>query len=163
MLIKYVICMSRRNYGFIHQFIFIFQTKTNHQAYDAGKSYDSVAAFKAYRSLYPGILNIGFLIGKPGWGDALLFKPELLRVSQEVSKDKLSGCFFWVYTFSNYQAYYSKPQETSITRQDAVSTASAIFTPAYPKPKPVYTTPSSVFIECPSCKTRILNSWSVPK
>ena len=73
--------------------------QVNVMAYDAGKSYDSIAAFKAYRSLYPGIINIGFLIGKPGWGDALLFKPELLRVSQEVSKDKLSGCFFWVYTF----------------------------------------------------------------
>ena len=71
----------------------------NVMAYDAGATFDSVAAFRAYRSLYPGIINIGFEIGKQGWGDALLFKPELLRVSQQVAKDKLSGCFFWVYTY----------------------------------------------------------------
>lgn len=52
---------------------------------------------KAYRQLYPGIINIGFLIGKQGWGDALLFKPELTTNSTEVAKDKLSGCFFWVF------------------------------------------------------------------
>ena len=126
----------------------------NIMAYDAGKTYSPLSAFKAYRLLYPGILNIGFQIGKQGWGDALLFKPELLQTSQEVAKDKLTGCFFW--------AYYSRPHESSITRQDAVSTVTQIFKPA-PPAKPVYTTPSSVFIECPSCKTRILNSWSVPK
>lgn len=126
--------------------------QVNIMSYDAGKSYDSIAAFKAYRSLYKYRLNIGFEIGKQGWGDAILFKPELLSVSQEVVKDKLTGCFFW--------AYYSKPTETSITRQDAVATVSTIF--KVPT-KPVYTTPSSVFIECPFCKTRILNSWSVPK
>lgn len=126
----------------------------NIMSYDAGKTYSPLAAFKAYRLLYPGIINIGFEIGKQGWGDALLFKPELLQTSQEVAKDKLTGCFFW--------ANYSRPHESSITRQDAVSTAAQIFKPS-PPAKPVYTTPSSVFIECPSCKTRILNSWSVPK
>lgn len=128
--------------------------QVNVMAYDAGKTYSPLNAFKAYRSLYPGIINIGFEIGKQGWGDALLYKPELLHTSQEAAKDKLSGCFFW--------AYYSKPFESSITRQDAVSTAASIFKPSPPS-KPVYTTPSSVFIECPFCKTRILNSWSVPK
>lgn len=128
--------------------------QVNIMAYDAGKVYSPLAAFKAYRLLYPGIINIGFQIGKQGWGDALLFKPELFTNATEVAKDKLTGCFFW--------AYYSKPFEFSINRQDAVSTVSTIFKPL-PPAKPVYTTPSSVFIQCPSCKTRILNSWSVPK
>jgi hypothetical protein len=126
--------------------------QVNIMAYDAGKSYDSFAAFNAYRSFYPGRLNIGFEIGKQGWGDALLYKPELVEVSTKVSKDKLSGCFFW--------AYYSQPYESSISRQEAVTTVTPIFKPT---PKPVYSTPSSVFIQCPGCKTRILNSWSVPK
>jgi len=77
--------------------------QVNVMAYDAGKTYSPIAAFKAYRALYPGIINIGFLIGKQGWGDALLFKPELLQTSQEVSKDKLTGCFFWVYNSLNHR------------------------------------------------------------
>lgn len=128
--------------------------QVNVMAYDGGKTYSPLAAIKSYRTLYPGIINIGFEIGKQGWGDALLYKPELFTNATEVAKDKLSGCFFW--------AYYSKPFESSITRQDAVVTASTIFKTPTPT-KPVYTTPSSVFIECPFCKTRILNSWSVSK
>ena len=72
--------------------------QVNIMAYDAGATFDSIMAYRAYRSLYPGIINIGFEIGKQGWGEALLFKPELLRVCQLVATSKLSGCFFWVYT-----------------------------------------------------------------
>jgi hypothetical protein len=68
----------------------------NIMAYDAGKSFDQILAFTSYRNFYPGILNMGFLIGKHGWGDALLTRDELVKVSQQVVKDKLSGCFFWV-------------------------------------------------------------------
>ena len=82
----------------------------NIMAYDAGKTYSPLTAFKAYRSLYPGIINIGFEIGKQGWGDAILFKPELLKTSQEVEKDKLTGCFFWVYKILTLGLLFSPPR-----------------------------------------------------
>lgn len=41
--------------------------QVNVMAYDAGATFDSIAAYRAYRSLYPGIINIGFEIGKQGW------------------------------------------------------------------------------------------------
>jgi GH18 family chitinase len=135
----------------------------NVMAYDAGKDFDSIAAFKAYRAIYDGPINIGFQIGKQGWGDALLFKEELVRVSEFVKKESSSnGCFFW--------AYYSREFGGSISGKDAFATAKQIFTPVYPPPprpppipptKPTYSCPASVFILCPTCKTKIKTSWSV--
>lgn len=123
--------------------------QVNVMAYDAGPKFDTIAAVKAYQKLYDGKINIGFEIGKQGWGGALLKKDELVTVCTTLKSPKI-GAFFW--------AYYSDPLPDSISRQDAVVISSLILnTPT----KPVYTTPSSVYIECPSCKTRIKNSWSV--
>lgn len=137
--------------------------QVNVMAYDAGKDFDSISAFKSYRSVYDGVINIGFEIGKQGWGDGLLFKEELETVSQFVKKESVSnGAFFW--------AYYSKEFNGSISAKDAFATANQIFKPVYPPPprppplppaKPTYSVPSSVFIMCPTCKTKIKNSWSI--
>ena len=135
----------------------------NIMSYDAGKDFDSVKAFKAYRGIYDGPLNMGFLIGKHGWGDGLLFKEELSSVVDFVKKESISnGCFFW--------AYYSKAFAGSISAKDAFATAAQAFRPAYPPPprpptqpptRPTFTCPSTVFVLCPTCKTKIKNSWSV--
>jgi hypothetical protein len=135
----------------------------NVMAYDAGKDFDSIAAFKAYRKIYDGSLNIGFLIGKHGWGDGLLLKEELETVSKVVAKESVNnGCFFW--------AYYGKEFNGSISFKDAAATARQIFAPAYPPPpppptpppqRPTFSVPSTVFVMCPTCKTKIKNSWSI--
>lgn len=106
---------------------------------------------------------MGFEIGKQGWGDALLFKEELETVSQFVKKEAVgNGVFFW--------AYYSKEFNGSISTKDAFALTSQIFKPVYPPPpkppplpptKPTFTCPSTVFIMCPTCKTKIKNSWSI--
>jgi len=132
-------------------------------AYDAGKDFDSIAAFKAYRTIYDGPINMGFLIGKHGWGDGLLYKAELETVSQFVRKEAVgNGVFFW--------AYFSKEFNGSVSAKDAFATVHKIFKPLYPPPpppppipptRPTYSLPSTVFITCPKCKTKIKNSWSV--
>ncbi len=108
---------------------------------------------------------MGFLIGKHGWGDGLLFKEELEKVCQFVKKEALgNGVFFW--------AYFSKEFNGSISAKDAFATANQIFKPVYPpappKPtlppvitRPTFTCPSTVFVVCPTCKTKIKNSWSI--
>ena len=144
----------------------------NVMAYDAGASFDAVAAFKAYRAIYTGHINIGFEIGTQGWGNALLTLTQLQTVSKTVSSDPQSGCFFW--------AYYSKANSPAVDRQTAVSAAVAIFTktttplpppptaplpppPTAPLPapptKPTYSVPSSVLILCPNCKHKIKSAW----
>lgn len=137
--------------------------QVNVMAYDAGPSFDSQAAFKAYQSIYDGSINLGFEIGKQGWGSALLMGPELIQNTtfvKNTSKD--NGVFFW--------AYYSQPYNGSISFTDAISTVASIISPIYPPPppaptppktKPTYSCPSSVYILCPTCKTKILNSWSI--
>ena len=135
----------------------------NVMAYDAGKNFDSINAFKAYRKIYDGPLNIGFLIGKHGWGDGLLMKEELETVSKFVAKESIgNGCFFW--------SYYSKEYLGSVSFTTAATTTRTIFAPTYPPPpppptpppqRPTFTTPSTVFVVCPTCKTKIKNSWSV--
>lgn len=140
-----------------------FISNVNVMAYDAGKDFDSVGAFKSYRKLYDGPINMGFLIGKHGWGDGLLFKEELVSVSDFVKKESITnGVFFW--------AYYSKEFSGSISAQNAFATMGSIFRPAYPPPpppppppvtRPTFTCPSTVFITCPTCKTKIKNSWRV--
>lgn len=135
----------------------------NVMAYDAGADFDSIGAFKTYRKIYDGPLNIGFEIGKQGWGEGLLMKEELETVCEFVKKESISnGCFFW--------AYYSKEFSGSVSFKTAAATARKIFAPAYPPPPPVpipptarptYSVPSTVFVMCPTCKTKIKNSWSV--
>jgi hypothetical protein len=137
--------------------------QVNIMAYDAGKDFDSIGSFKSYRQIYDGALNMGFLIGKHGWGDGLLFREELISVSEFVKKESVSnGAFFW--------AYYSKEFNGSISFKDAATLVNTIFKPAYPPPpkppappatRPTFSCPSSVFILCPTCKTKIKNSWSI--
>ena len=136
--------------------------QVNVMAYDAGKDFDAIAAFESYRELYDGPINLGFEIGKHGWGDGLLFKEELVKNLEYVKKSFKDGCFFW--------AYYSKEYNGSISAKDAFATAYSVLKPVYtpppkpplpPPPKPTYSCPSSVFIMCPTCKTKIKNSWSI--
>ncbi len=134
----------------------------NIMAYDAGYAFSEINALKAYRAIYDGTLNMGFEIGKQGWGDALLNERDLKNAASATKDEaKDNGCFFW--------AYYSQPYMGSISRKDAVALAYSIFKPVYtppPKPppppptKPTYSCPSSVFILCPTCKTKIKTSWS---
>ncbi|MES2875527.1 MAG: glycoside hydrolase family 18 protein [Bacteroidota bacterium] len=130
--------------------------QVNVMAYDAGADFDTVKSIRAFQEVYKGLINVGFMIGEHSWpkdGDlikaGLLFKEELVKVCTTL-KNPFIGCFFW--------AYHSEPYLFSITRYNAVITASSILNP--PK-KPTFTTPSSVYIQCPSCKTKIKNSWSV--
>ncbi|KAJ3336613.1 hypothetical protein HDU91_001725, partial [Kappamyces sp. JEL0680] len=70
----------------------------NIMAYDAGSSYDALAAFDAYRSIYPaGWISLGFQVGAQGWGGHLLGEQELHNGLVHVKKDGHAGIFVWAW------------------------------------------------------------------
>ncbi len=70
----------------------------NIMAYDAGDSYDAIAACRQYREVYAGPMHMGFEVGTQGWGGALLKMDEVVRgvawISQECDDN---GMFIWAY------------------------------------------------------------------
>lgn len=113
----------------------------NVMAYDAGKEFDEQEAYKAYRKLYKGPINLGFEIGVQGWGDGLLFAVEarenLNFIKNQNSQD---GCFVW--------AYHKPTLYPGIAVDEMGSLAEEIF-----KEEPPSQT--SLGFECPHCSNTL--------
>jgi len=70
----------------------------NVMAYDAGKSYDVIQAYEAYKKIYSGAINVGFEVGSQGWGDALLTTDDVDKVVNYVkNRSSNDGIFVWAY------------------------------------------------------------------
>lgn len=65
----------------------------NVMAYDAGRGFDTKAAYDAFRKYFSKSLALGFEVGKQGWGDAWLTMEDV-KASCQWLKD---GCFVWAY------------------------------------------------------------------
>ena len=64
---------------------------------DAGKDYDPIKAFAAYRKLYKGRIFLGCEIGVQGWGNALLTYDNVHEYLTFLSSDSKPGIFVWAY------------------------------------------------------------------
>ena len=69
----------------------------NVMSYDAGKDYDPIKAFAAYRKLYKGRIFLGCEIGVQGWGNALLTYDNVHDYLAFLATDTKPGIFVWAY------------------------------------------------------------------
>lgn len=124
--------------------------QVNVMAYDAGDNFDAWAAFMSYRKIYSGRINMGFQVGVQGWGTGMLKEEEVktsLKLVEQESEN--GGCFVWAY-------FKTDPVGISTDQLTHLAHAVFAFTPLTSKPKkPTFSTPSSWFVMCPSCKHKI--------
>lgn len=110
----------------------------NIMSYDAGKEYDAIGAYIAYRIYYKGPLILGFQPGQQGWGDALLSQADVDKGVDYVSRDgKQNGIFIW-----------SLQKQGSPSVKQIIETAYSKFNSAPPSPN----LPRTV---CPHCSKQI--------
>lgn len=121
--------------------------QVNVMSYDAGPDFDEIESFKSFRKLYKGRINMGFEVGRHGWGTAILQYPEAKKNLEYVSSEsKAGGCFVW--------AYY-KDATPGISTMSFLKLAQTVFHPPRPPMKPTFSCPSSVLFMCPNCSHRI--------
>jgi len=106
----------------------------NVMAYDAGKDFDEQEAHKAYRKLYKGPINLGFQVGKQGWGYATLRETELRQNLNFIkNQNSFDGCFLW--------AYHKPAASPQITVQQFGSVAKRMLKER----------PETIITKCPAC------------
>jgi mannan endo-1,4-beta-mannosidase len=66
----------------------------NVMAYDAGASFDAIAAYNQYKKIFPRTVNVGLQIGKHGWGDGKLTTQDITRIGAAVLPEG-DGIFIW--------------------------------------------------------------------
>jgi hypothetical protein len=111
----------------------------NIMSYDAGKEYDALGAYTAYRIYYKGPLLLGFQPGKQGWGDAILSQNDVDKGLDYVKMDgKQNGMFIWS---------YQKDGESSPSVKKIIDTAYQKFGSVKP---PVVEKPTQGCV-CPYC------------
>lgn len=88
---------------------------------------------------------MGYLVGKHGWGDALLTKGDVEKNTAYIVKENpLNGIFLWSWQKSN--------DNVTPSVSDVITVSRTMFT--NPKP-PVTSIPSSAVLSCPKCKDPI--------
>jgi hypothetical protein len=115
----------------------------NVMAYDAGKDFDEQEAYKAYRTLFKGVINLGFQVGVQGWGDAILHESEARENLKFVKNQQgHGGCFVWA---------HHKVATQGISVVEFGQMAKDILHKAPPSPP---TTPAAAWdFQCPTCNS----------
>lgn len=97
-----------------------FIDQVNVMCYDAGDNFDEIASIKEYQKFYNGRINMGFEVGKHGWGDGMLTEAEARKNLSFVSSNPYYGCFIWA---------YHKSGAPGISTRDLASLANQMFSP----------------------------------
>lgn len=74
-----------------------FIDQVNVMCYDAGQDFKEIAAIKEYQKIYNGCINMGFEVGKQGWGNGMLYESEAVENLKFLSSIPYSGGFIWAY------------------------------------------------------------------
>jgi hypothetical protein len=70
----------------------------NIMSYDAGTSFDAIEAFKSYRSIYSGPINLGIETGTQAWGGDIITDSEVKQWWEFLRKESSkNGLFVWSY------------------------------------------------------------------
>ncbi len=67
----------------------------NVMSYDAGKDFDVLNSYNSYKKYFTKIVNIGFEVGKHGWGDGKLDLDQVVKACDYIASG--DGCFVWAY------------------------------------------------------------------
>jgi chitinase len=120
-----------KSHGYMLDFV-------NIMAYDAGSTFSVIQCYESFKKYFPRTINLGFQVGKQGWGDALLTIPDVEKACRYIAV-KGDGCFVWAY-------FKTGPPSASEVCQVASTLLNAL--PLYPP------TPLNQF-SCPNCKTKL--------
>lgn len=112
----------------------------NVMAYDAGKDFSVIQCYESFKKYFSKTINVGFQVGKQGWGDALLTIEDVEKVCRYIAV-KGDGCFVW--------AYFKQgpPSATEVCQ-----TAQRFLVPTLP---PLYPPSPMNQFQCPQCKTKL--------
>lgn len=111
----------------------------NIMAYDAGKDFSVIQCYESFKKYFPKTINVGFQVGKQGWGDALLTLADVEKICRYIAV-KNDGCFVWSY-------FKTGPPSAVEVCQTAVKFLAPL-PPLYP-PAPLNQ------FQCPNCKTKL--------
>lgn len=96
---------------------------------------------------------MGYLVGRHGWGDALLTKQEVERNTNYIkSENSLNGVFLWSWQKSN--------DNVTPTVKEVIDLCNSIMGSTSTPSTPETNKPSSCTIFCPKCKQQITISLS---
>lgn len=133
----------------------------NIMAYDAGQSFDEINAFNSYEEYSKKPLQLGFLVGRHGWGDGLLTMSEVIQNVTHVQKnreeDKVDhGIFLWSYFKSGNPSVKQVIEKANeiIKPLTVVTPSKPVEVPPLPKPN----IPKGNQFYCPHCN--LLNAVS---
>ncbi len=108
----------------------------NVMAYDAGKDFDVLNSYNSYKKYFTKTVNIGFEVGKHGWGDGKLDLDQVVKACDYVASG--DGCFVW--------AYFKSGDPTT---QQVIDKACQTFLKK--KPSQGSQTPQTSQCKCPNC------------
>jgi hypothetical protein len=111
----------------------------NIMAYDAGKEFSVIQCYESYKKYFSKTVNVGFEVGKQGWGDALLTQTDVEKTCRYIAV-KNDGCFVWAYFKTGPPSAYEVCQ---------------IADPFLTKSQPLYPPPALNQFQCPQCKTKL--------
>lgn len=121
----------------------------NIKTFNAGPNYDPGIALYSYRTHYSGPLNVGFMIGEPGWGG---YKPTLADVEKwgtQFNRESVkNGCFI------QSLAGFGDPSDIEV-----IQVCNTIFKPPLINMPQILPLPTGnpiqqnlMTLTCPSCK-----------